>query len=139
MLGKKEEEKKINSDAQIKPQELNYIKEKRILVRFNPNKKNLKNGGEAEKENDQWFSRFCLTLRRRECGKNMCVCVWMEGRFGVQRGSEEEKKKKWGLSKKGGESLEDGASQNNSKKKKKEKKTSSCTRRRCKDASRREK
>lgn len=30
---------KINSDAQIRPQELNYIKEKGILVRFNPNKK----------------------------------------------------------------------------------------------------
>lgn len=34
MLGKK-----INSDAQIRPQELNYIKEKRTLVRFNPNNK----------------------------------------------------------------------------------------------------
>lgn len=45
MLGKK-----INSDAQIKPQELNYIKEKRILVRFNPNKKRER---EKERENDQ--------------------------------------------------------------------------------------
>lgn len=44
MLGKK-----INSDAQIKPQELNYIKEKRILVRFNPNKKK-KGGGERQRK-----------------------------------------------------------------------------------------
>lgn len=60
MLGKKEE-KKINSDAQIKPQELNYIKEKRILVRFNPNKKNRR---EAEKENDQWFSRLLFDIEK---------------------------------------------------------------------------
>lgn len=34
--------KKINSDMRIVPQELNYIKEKRILVKFHPNKKKKK-------------------------------------------------------------------------------------------------
>lgn len=40
LIAPRDAREKINSDAQIKPQELNYIKEKkRILVRFNQKKK----------------------------------------------------------------------------------------------------
>lgn len=38
----------MKSDGRIRPQELNYIKEKRILVRFHPNKK--KRGREPERK-----------------------------------------------------------------------------------------
>lgn len=40
----------MKSDGRIRPQELNYIKEKGILVRFHPNKKKER---ESQRENDQ--------------------------------------------------------------------------------------
>lgn len=64
MIAPRDAREKINSDAQIRPQELNYIKEKRTLVRFNPNNKKK---GNKRKKICSFQGR--LTLRREECKK----------------------------------------------------------------------